>query len=545
MRPLLMTVSLLALAACDLSPDWQMPTISTPAAFKEQTAAGVDGAMAPITDGKWKRFDDKAKLDDTAWWTLFNDPVLDALQVQAMKDNPTLDAAIARVQSAREASNVSDSDLYPQLSLGAGPVRQKPAVAGINGSFPAANVKNIPAYDLYQVSGRITYDIDLFGRVRNSVRSADLNAAAQEQRYRAARLGLQADLAQAYFAFAAASAEEKVLKKSLAAQEQNLKITRQKRDAGEVDDLVLGTQETELANAQQSLAQVQQTKALQEHLLAILTGQPPAAFTATPATLTTPPRLPATLPGSLLERRPDLQAAADDIAAANARIGVARAGYFPDISLTATGGFTSNQPEDLFKWSSRTWALGPLAGTILTQPVFQGGRVAAQVAQSKADYQEASANYRASVLTAFREVEDQLSSLNHLSEQAKASSAARKTAAHAFDIASMRFKVGYSSYLEYLDAQRSLLNAERSQVQVAGNRYIATVQLIRALGGRWDAPASAAQATLATSSATTAVTVAAATDAASERGFWSFDWLPDAPTTAAADTHSPALAPLK
>ncbi|MFM9890954.1 MAG: efflux transporter outer membrane subunit [Rickettsiales bacterium] len=546
---------LFALTACDLSPDFTLPSFDIPAQFKEQPAAAdASEPIAPITDGKWKRFDEKARLDETAWWKIFNDPTLDALEEQALADSPTLDAALARVTSARAATDTAFADLFPAISIGAGPLRQKPAVANINGSFPAAAVPNIKPYTLYQVRGEVTYDLDLFGKTRNNIRDAEFGADAEQQRYVAARLALQADVAQAYFAYAAAARELVVVKQSVEAQSKNLNLTRKKRDVGEIDDLAVGAQETEFATAQQSAAQLEQSKAIQEHRLALLLGKTPATFSMAkvklPANL---PKVPATLPSSLLERRPDVQAAAADIAAANARIGVARAGYFPDISLSASGGFTSNTVDDLFKWSSRTWALGPLAGTILTQPVFQGGRVAAAVAQRRADYQASVANYRQSVLQAFSEVEDQLSGLHHLGDEAKAAASARKTAAHAFDIAKARYEVGYSSYLEYLDAQRSLLAAERSEVQVQGNRFVTTVQLIRALGGRWDAlPAAENAAAPATPPTPEPVSAPAAKSPATEPAkpaepeaetqksetenaaenaapatpsIWSFDWL--------------------
>lgn len=541
-------LSLLILAACDLSPDFTLPSFDLPAQFKEQpVAAEVAAPLEPIADGKWKRFDHNARLDETAWWKIFNDPMLDALEEQALTDSPALDAALARVSAARAATDTAFADLFPAVSIGAGPLRQKPAVANINGSFPAAAVRNIKPYTLYQVRGQVSYDLDLFGKTRNNIRDTEFRADAEQQRYIAARLALQADVAQAYFAYAAASRELEVVQQSAEAQSKNLKLTRKKRDLGEVDDLAVGAQETEFSSAQQSAARLMQVKAIQQHRLALLLGKTPAGFTLNQATLpAAPPNIPLVLPGSLLERRPDLQAAAAEIAAANARIGVARAGYFPDISLSASGGFTSNTIDDLFQWSSRTWALGPLAGTILTQPVFQGGRVAATVAASRADYQAAVANYRQAVLQAFSEVEDQLSGLRHLRDEANAAEQARQTAARAFGIAQARYQLGYSSYLEYLDAQRALLAAGREVAQLQGNRMVTAVQLIRALGGRWDAQPGAENAAVPdalynaksvsvpaiktphstpTKTAAPEAENAAYDTAAKTPSFWSFDWV--------------------
>jgi multidrug efflux system outer membrane protein len=484
-RGLLLTVSLLAFGACDLAPDFKMPEIDLPAAFKEAPAAAP---VAPATDGKWQRFDGKAKLDETAWWQLFNDPVLNAFEEAAMKDNPSLDAALARVDAARAAAKVARADLFPAITAGAGPTRQQISPASINAQFPAGVTKTKP-FTLYDVRGTVTYDVDLFDKYRNNAKAVGLDSRAVQQNYRAARLALQADLAQAYFTYAAYTKELDVLTQMEKAQSQLLGLTRKKREIGAIDDLQVAAQETDLATTQQAKAQVAQAKAAQEHLIAILVGKPPASFAMEKALMTgKPPEVPVGLPSALLERRPDIQAAAEGIAAANARIGVARAGYFPDLSLTAMGGFTSDELGTLFNWSNRSWLIGPLAGTMLTQPIFQGGRVAATVAERKADYQEAVANYRGAVLQAFREVEDQLSGLKNLSDEARAANQAVKSSKRGYDIAKQRYDVGYSSYLEYLDAQRNFLNSQRAQVQVQGNRYVTTVQLIRALGGRWDAP---------------------------------------------------------
>jgi multidrug efflux system outer membrane protein len=236
-------------------------------------------------------------------------------------------------------------------------------------------------------------------------------------------------------------------------------------------------------------ASVAASRAANEHALAVLVGKPPSELTAqVPPLNAAPPSIPAGIPSSVLERRPDIKRAVSGIAAANARIGVARTGYFPDISLSAMGGFSSGDLSDLFKWSNRTWLVGPMAGTVLTQPIFEGGRLSAAKAQSQADYGVAVAEYRSAVLQAFREVEDQLSGLRYTNEQAKAARTGLASANRAFTVADARFKAGYSSHIDYLDAQRSKLSAERSDIQQRGNQYITTIQLVKALGGSWQAP---------------------------------------------------------
>jgi outer membrane protein, multidrug efflux system len=255
-----------------------------------------------------------------------------------------------------------------------------------------------------------------------------------------------------------------------------------------VDSLVLSQAETDLATAKAEGASVAQSLAVAEHALAALLGVVPSQLNVTTAELkAAPPRIPAGIPSALLERRPDIKQAEKLIAAANERIGVARGGYFPDISISATGGSVASSLSDVFKWSSRTWAIGPLAGTILTQPIFEGGKIAAARAQTNADYQGAVATYRGSVLTAFREVEDQLSGLRNVNVQEAASRDAVAAATRARAVAKARVENGYSSQLDYLDVDRQLLAAKRSHIQTRGQQYITTIQLVKALGGSWQA----------------------------------------------------------
>ncbi|MES2984609.1 MAG: efflux transporter outer membrane subunit [Pseudomonadota bacterium] len=484
---LLASASLLALTACDLSPDYTLPNFALPSLFKEDTVV-AEATVEPATDGKWKRFDEKAKVEEFAWWRMFNDPALDALEEQAMKDNPSLEAAAERVNRARAVADNQDASLFPTLSAGFGPSRQLQSPASIKPNLPPGTAAVTKPYTLYDAKGTISYELDLFGKNRNLSRAAADDAQAEENNYRAARLNLQAEVAQAYYRLAALRMESAIVQKTIATRSDAFALTRKKREVGEVDDLIVASSETDLANVQADAAVLAQNQALQEHALAILVGKLPSELTVGAIALNAkPPVVPAGLPSTLLERRPDIRVAEKQIAAANARIGVARTGYFPDISLSATGGFTSGELSDLFEWSNRTWLIGPLAGTILTQPLFEGGRLAAQLAQSKADYAASVATYRGSVLQAFREVEDQLSGLRNLSDQAAATSTALRSATRANDVAKQRYDVGYASHLEYLDAQRSFLNAQRGQVQVLGNRYVTTIQLVKALGGSWQA----------------------------------------------------------
>lgn len=490
MRRFFLSSTVLMLGACDLSPDYALPSMSMPSVFKEDTAETI-ADVAPASDGSWKRFDETAKIEEFAWWRMFKDPQLDALMEQALRDNPSLAVAIERVNAARAISRTAFAPLLPEVNVGFGPERQLQSAASINANLPPNAQAVTKPYTLYTARGTITYDLDLFGQNRGRARAAERDAEAEESNYRAARLTLQAEVAQAYYRIAALRGEDAIVKQTIATRQQNVTLNRLKNDAGLVDSLVLSQAETDLATAKAEGASVAQSLAVAEHALAALLGVVPSELSLTTTSLASaPPSIPAGLPSSLLERRPDIQQAVKLIAAANERIGVARGGYFPDISLSASGGSVASTLGDLFKWSSRTWAVGPLAGTILTQPIFSGGRVAAARAETDANFLAAVATYRGSVLTAFREVEDQLSGVRYVNVQEAATRDAVAAATRARTVAKARFENGYSSQLDYLDVDRQLLVAKRSHIQTRGQQYITTIELVKALGGSWQAPVS-------------------------------------------------------
>lgn len=486
---LLLCVTLMLLCACDLSPEMKLPDIAMPSLFKEDVAQET-ATVEPATDGKWKRLDDKAQIEEFAWWRMFKDANLDALMERAMKDNPSLEAALARVEAARGLADNRAADLYPAISVGVGPERTRPSAAAQEPNLPAGTPPNTKPYTLYTARGIITYDLDLFGRNRNRAKAADEDAKAQASDYRAARLSLQAELAQTYFRLSALKKEEALLKRTLATREESLKLTKAKVDVGASDSLALSSAEAELATVQADAEQVRDARARAENALAAMVAVAPSELKTEFSELkATPPSVPVGMPSSLLERRPDIQRAGEAMAAANARIGVARTGYFPEISLSAAGGLVAGDLGELFKWSSRTWTIGPMAGTMLTQPIFEGGRIAAAKAEADGNFKAAVADYRTAVLQAFREVEDQLSGLQSANTRMKAAQNGLAAATRAHKVAGERYKVGYSSHLEYLEAERSKLAAERAHIQVRGDQYISTIQLVRALGGSWQRPA--------------------------------------------------------
>ena len=532
----LLTGTFLLLTACDLSPDMKLPDIAGGDQYKEAPTAASDksdaktAALEPASDVQWKRVDEKAQIEEIAWWRMFNDPALNALEEQAMKDNPDLDVAAERLKAARANAEISDSSLFPSVTLGAGPERQRPAAAGINGSFPSSTPIRTKPYTTYTVQGSIAYELDLFGLNRNTARAAWFSAEAEENNYRAARLALQATIAQTYFTQAALVAEVKLLDDTYKAQQDSFDLTTKQHSIGTIDDLAYSTAQTQLANVAADRAAVAQQLAVNTHALATLTGVAPAQFSITAATLSTPPVIPAGLPSTLLERRPDVQSAAKNMASANAEIGAARAGFFPDISLSAAGGYSSNALHNIFKSPNKFWSLG--APTSITQTIFDGGVLTGTLKERHAEYDAATASYRSAALTAFREVEDNLSNLRTLADQAQARGAAAKAAARAYKVAGLREQVGYASHLDYLDAERSNLAAQRSEIQIQGQRYIATVQLIKALGGTW----LAAPATPANAAATSDAPAPAATPKKDEAV---------APAPVSAKDAAPIAAPAK
>jgi multidrug efflux system outer membrane protein len=331
-----------------------------------------------------------------------------------------------------------------------------------------------------------SYEVDLFGRVAASVDAARNDYAAEMASLRSVLLALQADVAQAYYALREADEELRLLRETVALREESVRLLERRHQLGDIGELDLARAQTELAVAQSDATALERSRAQIEHGLAILLGKAPAAFEIAPAPLPDAvPAVPAGLPSELLERRPDIAAAQRAMAAANARIGVARSAFFPALRLTAQGGFESAELADLFQWSSRTWVLGPLIGTILTLPLIDGGRNQANLERSYAVLEEAVADYRGRVLGAFGEVEDRLVSLRTLAEQRAATHRAVDSATRALRIATARYDAGASSYLDVIDAQRSLLAMQRLDTRIRGERAVATVALIRALGGGW------------------------------------------------------------
>lgn len=470
-----------ALTACDLAPDLKQPKVDIPAAFKEAPVADEQ----PIADGKWAPANPAMaeQFGKDEWWRVFGDERLNELVASAHKESPTLEAARQRLQQTRAFTKAEESRLWPDITAGGGVSRQKYSAS--NPNFPPG--VPVKPFTLYNAEVAIDYGLDLFGRARNLAKAAQEREEGAEQAYRAARITLAADVAEAYYRLRGLRAEEATLKRNLDLRGETVDITRKRYEIGDVSDLDLARAEGEAAATKADLFAVEQQRAIVEHALAMLTGKPPASFTIdTTEIIAPPPAIPQGLPATLLERRPDIAQAEHEMAATNAEVGFARGAFFPSINLGASFGYQASEAGSLFDWSSRTWLLGPATGTLLSMPIFTGGRNSANLAVAKSTFREAVANYRSQVLVAFRETEDALSGVRTAQGQASAQEDAANAAQRAYKVAKLQYDNGFIGYLERIDTERSLLAAQRGQARARAEQYVATVTLIRALGGGWD-----------------------------------------------------------
>jgi len=379
-------------------------------------------------------------------------------------------------------NQAAHAGLFPSLDAGFGPTRERVSAS----SLFEPDGTNVPQQTFWRAQASASYEVDLFGRVASTVDAASADTQRSEALYRSVLLALQADVAQNYFALRELDSEAEVFAQAVRLREQTLKLVTRRYAEGEITELDVSRAQAELATAQSDAMTVQRLRAASEHSLAVLLGSAPAEFSMAADRLTPVElRIPPGLPSSLLERRPDVAAAERAMAAANSRIGVAKAAFFPSLTLTGTGGFESATLGDLFKWSSRAFLLGPLAGTALNIPIFDGGRRKGNLANARAVYEEDVAAYRQQVLVAFREVEDNLSDVRIVEAQTKTQNEAVEASQRAADLSRVQYTEGAINYLDVIDAERTVLQARRAAIQLQGVKAASTVNLIRALGGGW------------------------------------------------------------
>lgn len=447
-------------AGCVVGPDYHRPTFPAQAAWKE----GLTVTNAPILPPEW--------------WKVFNDPTLNALEARAVEANQNLKLAAAHVAEARALARVSRSELYPSLGGSSAYTRSRHSE---NRELPLPQTTT----EDFTSSFDLSYELDLWGRVRRQVEAVAADASAAETDLQVILLTLTADVARNYQLLRSLDRERGIIEATIAVRQDAVRLQHSRSQAGLNNEMDLTLAHTELANVQAELHTIVRARAQIEHALAVLCGQPPANFSV-PAQQTdvAPPWVPAGLPSDLLERRPDIVEAEQTLQAANAHIGVAKAEFFPKIKLTGTAGFASADLASLVDWPSRIAQFGPS----ISVPIFQGGRNIANLQAAEARYEQNVAAYRQRILNAFREVEDSLSDLETLALQNEAVLRALASARDTVALATERYERGLSSYLEVVDAQRAALQAERQDTQLRGQRVVTTILLAKALGGGWSRP---------------------------------------------------------
>jgi len=454
----LLALSLALLGGCSLAPAYQRPAITTPAAFKEAPWQPAGSNVAP--SGKW--------------WEAFGDQALTALEERIDKGNFDLAAASARYQQALGAARQARGDLFPQVGASTSIERQR----------QSANRPNNPGrpstFTDKAIGASLSYELDLFGQVRNRVAAGDASAKAAAFDVEGIRLGLQTQLASTYFDLRGLDARITLLRQTVASYQRAFDLTDTRHSGGIASGIDVSRAQTQLSSAKSELSTVEIDRAQDEHAIAVLVGEAPETFSIAVADQQLrPPVIAAGLPSTLLERRPDIAAAERRVAAANAEIGVAKAALFPNITLGGAAGYEAAGGSWLSA-PSTFWALGPLQAVL---SIFDGGKRRAGVKIARAQYDEAAASYRQTVLTAFREVEDDLAAQRLLiageADQAEATRAAERTR----DLALTRYHDGASDYLEVVLAQTAALDAERSLLQLRARQLQVASDTFRALGG--------------------------------------------------------------
>lgn len=462
-----------ALAGCSFAPAYHPPVTPAPVAFKE---AGPWMPAAPA---------DTASRGD--WWTLYGDATLDRLEAQLATGNPTLAAAVGRTDEASAYLAEARAGLFPHIGLNTSITDNRQS-----DNRPLRGRDQPDLYPADTVGGEAGYELDLWGRVRNAVAAGRAEATASADDLAAIRLSLEAQLASSYIALRGEDRQLRLLSATVDAFAKADAMTRRRFQGGIASGIDTGRSGAELADAQAQLADVQSARALTEHAIASLVGVPASSFSIPAAAIEMQvPEIPVGLPSTLLQRRPDVASAERQMFAANAEIGVAKAAFFPSISLGGQGGFQNTGLPGLFTAPNIFWSIGPSAVLNL----FDGGRRRAQLAVARAAWTQATARYRDRVLTAFQEVEDGIARVHHLGVESAAEDRAVREAGQTEALSLNRYVKGAVTYLDVVTAQTTALRTRREALRLETVRLQASVGLIRALGGGWSeaVPATAAR----------------------------------------------------
>ena len=456
---------LLLLSGCAVGPRYSRPTASVPPAYKELPQ-------------NWKTAQPSDEIARGKWWEIFQDPQLNTLEEQIAVSNQNIKAAEAQFRQARALVRFYRANYYPTVNTSASVTRSHSST-----SRPPASQLSGKTFTDFVLSGDLSYEVDVWGRIRKTVEAARENAQASAADLASVNLIMHSELASDYFQLRSLDAERQLLDSTVAAYQKALELTQNRYRGGVASGVDVAQAQTQLKTTLAQAMDLDVQRSQFEHAIAALIGQPASSFSLARAPLTTPPPvIPAGLPSELLERRPDIAAAERRVASANAQIGVAKAAFFPSLTLSATGGFESGSAGPWWSGPSAFWSAGPAAALTL----LDFGRRRAVSQQAWATYDQTVANYRETVLTAFQQVEDNLSALRILEGEAQTQNEAVVAAQHSLELSNNRYKGGVATYLEVITAQTVALSDARTAVQVLGRRMNAAVNLIQALGGGWD-----------------------------------------------------------
>jgi multidrug efflux system outer membrane protein len=464
-RAIFYSAALLTLASCSAGPDFKLPEMLMPSKWKNGVGANVNDLPTP-----------------DEWWRVFGSSELNRLVEQAMVENQELRGALARVETARALIGVQQAEWFPQLSMKNALSYEHLSLTSFGANLPAGvplpNLERRRFQNLFEFG----WELDLWGRVRRGVEGAKAGEAAAAETLAAQRLSLAAEVARLYFLARSMEKQIAVVNETIGWRQEALKLQQSRFKGGLANEMDVSRARTELELARNDLASLERQRGNAENALAVICGQIPSTFRlARSAVLPSPPRVPGGMPSTLLQRRPDIRAAEEKMREANAQIGVAKASFFPAFKIGGTGGLESIGAANFYDARSKTLTIGPS----MTLPIFQGGRLRANLKASKARYEETLAAYRQSILTALKEVEDSMLDAQGYLRQKAALDAAIAAAEETHRLADLRYQKGLASYFEVVDANRTVLNAKLLAAQVEGQRLIATVAMLKALGGGW------------------------------------------------------------
>jgi len=454
------------LSACTVGPEYRRPLVQSPITYK--------------TEGPWRVAAPKDSLPKGTWWEVYQDGELNGYEQELLKANPTLEAARDQVNRARALARVASAGFFPTANVDPGVSRSRYAA-----NRPEVLTTNGPlTQNTYTVPFLLNYEPDLFGAVRRNLQASNASLQSTAADLSNSRLVLTAELAADYFSLRELDTETQVLQESIDIQKRGLELVEQRHAGGVASGLDLAQQQTLLDSTITQIYLVEQQRAQYEHAIAVLTGNPASTFSVPVRPLNTePPAVPLGVPSDLLERRPDIASAERQMAYENALVGVATAAFYPQLTLSGSGGFESTTIANLVTAPNAIWSLG----ADVLQPIFQGGRLHANLDATRAAYDTTVANYRQSVLNAFQQVEDGLSGLNALSKASASQTAAIKDSQQYLTLANNRYSGGLTNYLDVITAQSALLTNERTAAQILGQQMVTSVYLVKALGGGWDA----------------------------------------------------------